>query len=156
MTGILLSLHVIAAILAIGPVAVAASMFPVGSRAALADPDSASVATTGMLHRIVRVYATIGIVVPMLGVATAVNLGVLGDLWILTSIALTVVAAVILTAVVLPAQRLTMAAIEGTGSVVDVATRLTRRLGTATGIFNLLWVVVVVLMIFRPGSTTGV
>jgi uncharacterized membrane protein len=114
----------------------------VASRAALADPDSASVATTGMLHRIVRVYATIGIVVPMLGVATAVNLGVLGDVWILTSIALTVVAAVILTAVVLPAQRLTMAAIEGTGSVVDVATRLTRRLGTATGIFNLLWVVV--------------
>ncbi len=44
MTGILLSLHVIAAILAIGPVAVAASMFPVASRAALADPDSASVA----------------------------------------------------------------------------------------------------------------
>jgi len=39
---------------------------------------------------------------------------------------------------------------------VDVATRLTRRLGTATGIFNLLWLVVVVLMIFRPGSTTGV
>jgi hypothetical protein len=72
MTGILLSLHVIAAILAIGPVAVAASMFPVASRAALADPDSASVATTGMLHRIVRVYATIGVVVPMLGVATAV------------------------------------------------------------------------------------
>ena len=156
MTGILLSLHVIAAILAIGPVAVAASMFPVASRAALADPDSGSVATTGMLHRIVRVYATIGIVVPMLGVATAVNLGVLGDLWILTSIALTVVAAVILTAVVLPAQRLTMAAIDGTGTGVDVATRLTRRLGTSTGIFNLLWVVVVVMMIFRPGSTTGV
>lgn len=55
-----------------------------------------------------------------------------------------------------PAQRLILAAIEGAGSGVDVATRLTRRLGAATGIFNLLWVVVVVLMIFRPGSTTGV
>ena len=30
-----------------------------------------------------------------------------------------------------------------------------RRLGMVTGIFNLLWAIVVVLMIVRPGSTTG-
>jgi hypothetical protein len=30
------------------------------------------------------------------------------------------------------------------------------RLAMTTGIFNLLWVVVTVLMIVRPGSTTGV
>jgi hypothetical protein len=29
------------------------------------------------------------------------------------------------------------------------------RLAMTTGIFNLLWVVVTVLMIVRPGSTTG-
>ncbi|MFB6505073.1 hypothetical protein [Streptomyces sp. NPDC056410] len=30
------------------------------------------------------------------------------------------------------------------------------RLAMVTGVFNLLWAVVVVLMIVRPGSTTGV
>ncbi|THA23529.1 hypothetical protein E4198_01140 [Streptomyces sp. RKND-216] len=29
------------------------------------------------------------------------------------------------------------------------------RLGMLTGVFNLLWAVVVVLMVVRPGSTTG-
>jgi len=33
--------------------------------------------------------------------------------------------------------------------------RAAARLGMVTGVFNLLWVVVVVLMIVRPGSTTG-
>jgi hypothetical protein len=33
--------------------------------------------------------------------------------------------------------------------------RWAARLGMVTGIFNLLWAVVVVLMIVRPGSTTG-
>ena len=38
MTAVLLSLHVLAAILAVGPVCVAASMFPPVARRAAADP----------------------------------------------------------------------------------------------------------------------
>jgi hypothetical protein len=46
----------------------------------------------------------------------------------------------------------------GTGVTVTAGTvteRATVRLAMVTGIFNLLWATVTVLMIVRPGSTTG-
>lgn len=138
MTKLLLSLHVLAAVLAIGPVAVAASMFPAVTRRG----DTGSLP---LLHRICRVYTVIGVAVPVFGLATASSLGVLGDGWLLVSIALTVVAAVLLALVILPAQQRILG-----GEAFPPA-----RLGMLTGIFNLLWAVVVVLMIVRPGSTTG-
>ncbi|MFG1992880.1 hypothetical protein ACGFJ7_23160 [Actinoplanes sp. NPDC048988] len=138
MTKLLLSLHVLAAIVAIGPVTVAASMFP----AALRRDDHAQLAT---LHRICRVYAVLGLAVPVFGFATASALGVLGDAWLLVSIALTAVAAAVLGFAILPAQA---AAVAGRPTV-------PARLGMTSGVFNLLWATVVVLMIVRPGSTTG-
>ena len=138
MTKVLLSLHVLAAIVAVGPVTVAASMFP----AALRRADHSAMRT---LHRICRVYTAIGIAVPVLGLATAASLGVLGSAWLLTSIFLTIAAAVVLGFAVLPAQAEAL----GTAGV------SARRLGMTAGIFNLLWAVVVVLMVVRPGSTTG-
>jgi hypothetical protein len=138
MSAILLSAHIIVAILAVGPIAVAASMFPRYAR------DEAARPVANVLYRICQTYAVVGVAVPLLGVATAVAMGVLTQAWVLVSIALTAVAAVVLVASILPDQR---AALGGT-----VATRL----GMTTGIFNLLWVIVTVLMIVRPGSTTGV
>ena len=135
MTKLLLSIHVVAAIVAIGPVTVAASMFPAFTRRG---PEALPV-----LHRICRVYAAVGVVVPVFGLATASSLGVLTDAWLLVSIALTAVAAAVLGLLVLPGQARVLA---GGGN---------ERLGMATGVFNLLWVIVVVLMIVRPGSTTG-
>jgi hypothetical protein len=141
----LLSVHVLAAILAIGPVAVAASMFPAAARAAhLAPDDLHKNAVPGVLNRITRVYAVIGIFVPVFGVATGAALGVLGDAWLIVSMVLTAVAAVLLAGVILPGQQRVL----GTGDP-------DRRLAMSTGTFNLLWAVVVVLMIVRPGSTTG-
>ncbi|MCA2213498.1 hypothetical protein [Jidongwangia harbinensis] len=137
MTKVLLSLHVLAAIVAVGPVTVAASMFP----AVVRRGDAAGLRT---LHRICRVYATVGVVVPVFGLATATSLGVLTDAWLLTSIGLTVAAAAVLGLAVLPGQ----ATVLGGGTAA--------RLSLATGVFNLLWATVVVLMIVRPGSTTGV
>ncbi len=135
MSAVLLSAHVVLAILAIGPIAVASSIFP-----RYADtPGAASV-----LHRICVTYAAVGVAVPLLGIATAVAMGVLTDGWVLTSIALTAIAAGVLVCGMLPAQR---AALGGHG---------VGRLGMTTGIFNLLWVAVTILMIVRPGSTTGV
>ncbi|GIE82158.1 membrane protein [Actinoplanes philippinensis] len=137
MTKLLLSLHVLAAIVAIGPVTVAASMFP-----AVARRDG-----TGdrlrLLHRICRVYGVVGVAVPVFGLATASSLGVLGDAWLLTSIGLTLVAALILGLLIIPGQE--RALVDGQAD----------RLGMLTGIFNLLWATVTVLMIVRPGSTTG-
>lgn len=161
MTKFLLAVHVIAAILAVGPVAVAASMFPPAARRALsAGPggdghaggaagagDAGATGTLPVLHRICRVYAVVGVVVPVFGFATANRMGVLGSAWLIVSIALTALAALVLVALVLPAQT---ALLEG-----DAGPGRTARLAMATGLFNLLWASVTVLMIVRPGSTTG-
>ena len=162
MTTFLLSIHVLAAILTVGPVTIAASMFPRFARIALAAPgNQPAVATLRVLHRICRVYATVGIVVPVFGVATALSLGVLTDTWLIVAIGLTAVAAAILVAVVLPRQVRLLALVEqadlGTPVPSLSAIRgLTTPLGMMTGIFSLLWAIVTVLMILRPGSTTGV
>lgn len=165
MTKFLLAVHVLAAIVAIGPVAVAASMFPPSARKALAEPtDARALSTVQVLHRICQVYATVGVVVPVFGFATAQNMGVLGDTWLIVSIALTALAAVVLGALVLPRQAALMEGIVDTKTKTDTDTdtgaggtarRATARLAMVTGLFNLLWATVTILMIVRPGSTTG-
>lgn len=144
MTKVLLSLHVLAAIIAVGPVTVAASMFPAAVRTGRTEQ-------LPLLHRICRVYAAVGIAVPLFGFATASALGVLGDAWLITSIVLTAAAAAVLVFQVLPGQEKLLAPPEGT-----VLTRVRTWLAMQTGVFNLLWATVTVLMIVRPGSTTGV
>jgi hypothetical protein len=86
-------------ILVIGPIAVAGSMFPRYAN------EPAGV----VLHRICATYAVIGLAVPLLGIATAVALGVLTDAWVVISIALTAAAAALLALGVLPAQRRALA-----------------------------------------------
>ncbi|CUU56059.1 hypothetical protein Ga0074812_106314 [Parafrankia irregularis] len=198
MTGLLLSVHVIAAILAIGPVAVATSMFPPALGAHQAMPhDTRTAGTLLVLARITRVYSAVGLVVPAFGLATGASLGVLGDPWLIASIVLTCAAAVILAVLILPAQERALASVRPVSrrtvpaSAVPVATPAeagpadsdpggavsasavpadadradageleigrasTALLAMRAGIFNLLWAIVVVLMIYRPGSTTG-
>jgi hypothetical protein len=155
MTKFLLSLHVLAAIVAIGPVTVAASMFPPAARrvhVGADGPDAAGVGTVRLLHRICRVYSGIGLAVPLLGFATAAAMGVLGDGWLITSIALTAAAAGVLVAFVLPRQDELLERLDERQAVERDSTV---RLAMFTGVFNLLWATVTVLMIVRPGSTTG-
>ncbi|EHR61379.1 DUF2269 family protein [Saccharomonospora cyanea] len=155
MTKLFLSLHVLAAIIAVGPVTVAASMFPATLRRALGDADAGDARTTlRTLHRICRVYAGVGIAVPLFGFATASSLGVLGDAWLITSILLTAAAVGVLALLILPAQDRALA--EVTGPPTPSAPLRPGRLAMFTGVFNLLWATVTVLMIVRPGSTTGV
>ncbi|MFI0816191.1 hypothetical protein ACH4TX_43825 [Streptomyces sp. NPDC021098] len=154
MTKLLLILHVLAAVIAVGPVTVAASMFPPALRRAHRDPaDPDALTTLRLLHRICRVYAALGIAVPLFGFATASSLGVLGSAWLIVSIVLTAAAAALLALLILPAQdsALTAAGAPGAGTV----TRAPGRLAMLTGLFNLLWATVTILMIIRPGSTTG-
>ncbi|ADP81682.1 hypothetical protein [Pseudofrankia inefficax] len=176
MTKILLSLHVLAAILTVGPVAVAASMFPRYLRLA-ADPaaspgESAPLTVARTLHRICRVYALVGLAVPFFGLALAGPLHVFGQAWVIVSIVLTAAAAALLAAVVLPGQSAALATLShpvaspagsvpavpdsATTSEPGVGARLAGRLAMTTGMFNLLWAAVVIIMIVRPGSTTGV
>ncbi|MEU3463832.1 DUF2269 family protein [Streptomyces sp. NPDC006733] len=154
MTKFLLAVHVLAAIVAIGPVTVAASMLPAAARRAqAAAPDASSLATVRLLHRICRVYAVIAVTVPVFGFATASSLGVLGDAWLIASIVLTAVAAAVLALLVLPRQDALLTRLDAGSPPVERAA--TARLAMLTGIFNLLWATVTVLMIIRPGSTTG-
>lgn len=183
MTKLLLSIHVLAAILAIGPVAVAASMFPAAVRRAHEQPPGDGAATVRTLHRICRVYAAVGVVVPVFGLATASSLGVLGDAWLIASLVLTTLAAAVLVALVLPGQDAAVAGLDGDAAeqpapeaapetagtapaavpapapaprtATGAVPRAAARLAMHTGVFNLLWATVTVLMIVRPGSTTG-
>ena len=141
MTRVALSLHLLAVVLAVGPVTMAASLFPAVLRREGPSP------LTAFLHRTCRVYGVVGLAAPAFGVITAARLGVLTEGWVLTSMALTLGAALLLALVVLPAQRRALdgAPLAGGG----------RRLAGATGIFSLLWAAVLVLMVFRPGSTLG-
>lgn len=156
MTKLSLSLHVLAAVVAVGPVTVAASMFPRAMGPALdggGDGDGGGEALTRLrlLHRICRVYAAVGIAVPVFGFATAGSLGVLGSAWLIASIVLTAAAAAVLVLLILPAQDEVLAAVGAAGTHALTPGSL----AAFTGVFNLLWATVTVLMIVRPGSTTG-
>lgn len=159
---VLLSVHVLASIIFVGPVTVAVSLFPRYARAALA-PDVAgagsadrAAAVAMVLHRVSRVYAVLGLSVPVAGIALGAHLGVLGETWVVVSIALTVAAAALLATVLLPGQHdVTSAFRDGGAGGTAVRIRCRRSAATA-GLFSLTWTVVVVLMVLRPGSTTGV
>ncbi|WP_413797564.1 hypothetical protein [Streptomyces iranensis] len=175
MTKLSLSIHVLAAILAIGPIAVAASLFPryarqsasahsahsadsaqsaqsASARSEGPDPQRAT-AVAALLHRICRGYALAGIAVPLFGLATAAQLDVLTDVWLIASTVLTTVAALVLALAIIPAQRGLLTAPGDTATKGNSA--VAARPAMLTGVFNLLWAIVVVLMIVRPGSTTG-
>ena len=159
MTAVLLSVHVVAAIVLIGPMTAAASLFPRYARAALDEPAERSgpAEVTRALHRISRGYAVPALVVPVFGIATAGRMGVLDEGWLWASMALTLIAAVLLTTVIVPGQSRVLAELDGDAVTQrPIANAVLHRLGTATGLFALTWTAVVILMIVRPGSTTGV
>jgi hypothetical protein len=162
-TKLLLSIHVLAAILAIGPITVAASLFPRYAGAPAddgGDPGGKGAQTAAFLHRICRGYTVLGTVVPAFGVATAIQLGVLTDVWLIASVVLTAGAAILLAGGILPRQRRLLATSASLATPVSEADgkavrSAASRLAMLTGMFNVLWAIVVVLMIVRPGSTTG-
>ncbi|WP_331767043.1 hypothetical protein [Embleya sp. NBC_00896] len=160
MAKVLLSIHVLAAILAVGSIAVAASLFPRYARQAASgdeDPGGRAAGIAALLHRICHGYAVAGVAVPFFGFATGAVLGVLGDTWLIVSLVLTMIAAAILATAILPAQKRLLAPAGDSASAADdgAIVAAATRLSMLTGIFNLLWAIVVVLMIVRPGSTTG-
>ncbi|MEU2116395.1 DUF2269 family protein [Streptomyces sp. NPDC016459] len=158
MTKFLLSVHVLVAILTVGSITVAASMFPRHAlracRGETPDGGPEGLGTAVLLHRVCSVYAVAGVVVPVFGIATGARLGVLTDAWLIASLILTTIAAALLGLAVLPGQRRLLAMAEGP-STEEEARPTATRLAMLTGVFNVLWAVVVVLMIVRPGSTTG-
>jgi hypothetical protein len=155
MEGVLLSVHVLAGIVFVGGSAVAASLFPryapvaagVAVGAAGPPPERAaerSRAVAVALHRITRVYGIFGVVVPVVGIALALVQGRMGEIWINIAMVLTVAAGALLALLIYPGQREALAD-------PDDGKRL-RTLSMLAGVYNLLWAIVVVLMIVRPGA----
>jgi hypothetical protein len=152
MKALLLSVHVVFAILFVGPPAVAVSIFPrfvPATADAEAKPGRAgerNVSVAQVLHRITRVYGLLAVAVPVLGIALAIIEARMTEVWVLVAMALTAAAGALLALRIVPAQREVLAR-NATPSELS-------RMGMLGGIFNLLWVVVVVLMIVRPGAVT--
>jgi uncharacterized membrane protein len=161
MEDVLLSVHVLAAIVFVGGSAVATSLFPRYAPVAIGVP--AGLTTEGAragssteasgernrgvavaLHRITRGYAVAGIIVPLAGMVLASVQGRMGEVWIIISMVLSAAAGALLALRIAPRQRDAL-------NEPDDGTRL-RTLSMLAGIYNLLWAVVVVLMIVRPGS----
>lgn len=157
MNNVILIAHVIGAIVLIGPLTAAASIFPrhvtvrtSGATEPEGPGDASGVAAQNpallsALHRLTRVYSTLGAVVPALGIILAARMGILGDGWVIASMTLTVLAALILAFAVVPLQR---RALEGA-----VERPALLKLRASAGAFAVLWAVVVALMILRPGAS---
>ena len=79
---------------------------------------------------------------------------VLAQSWLLASMALTAVAAILLVLFINPAQARALQALNTLAPAESVPKQL-RQLAMTPGLFALLWVIVVVLMITRPGSSTS-
>lgn len=155
---VLLSIHVLTAIVFIGGSAVATSLFPRYAPVATAVPTGPTaltgsappesgernVAVAAALHRISRGYAVVALIVPLAGVVLASVQGRMGEIWITVSMVLTAGAAVLLATQIVPRQR---AALSAPGEAASL-----RRLSMLAGLYNLAWAVVVVLMIARPGA----
>ena len=156
MEGLLLSVHVLAGIVFVGGSAVAASLFPryapvavglpVGAPAdaGAEPPGERNRAVAQLLHRITRVYGLFGVIVPVVGIVLGVVQGRMGEIWINVAMLLTAAAGLLLALAIYPRQRAALAD-------PDDGARL-RSLSMLAGIYNLLWAVVVVLMIVRPGA----
>mgnify|MGYP001806133553 CR=1 FL=1 len=150
MEAVLLSLHVVAGILFVGPVAVTTSLFPryvpVNAAAPADNRVPRSRDTANLLHRITRVYGALALAVPVIGIALAIVQGRTTEVWVVVAMVLTAIAGGLLIMQIAPRQRDALDR-PGDGSHL-------RRLSMLTGIFNLLWAIVVVLMIVRPGSSS--
>jgi hypothetical protein len=152
--GLLLSVHVLAGIVFVGGSAVAASLFPryapvvaavpAGAPASAEPAGERNEAVAVLLHRITRVYGLLGVVVPVVGIVLGVVQGRMGEIWINVAMLLTAAAGLLLALVIYPRQKTALAEPDG-------GARL-RSLAMYAGIYNLLWAIVVVLMIVRPGA----
>ncbi|MBV6756283.1 hypothetical protein [Rhodococcus opacus] len=149
MESLLLSLHVVAGILFVGPVAVATSLFsrytPVTATVDGAQRVERSIDTARVLHRITHTYGVLAFAVPVVGLVLASVQGRASEVWVVVAMVLTALAGGLLALQIAPLQQQALTAPDDGAQL--------RRLRIVTGLFNLLWVLVVVLMIVRPGSS---
>ncbi|WP_375486000.1 hypothetical protein [uncultured Jatrophihabitans sp.] len=149
---ILLALHLVFAVFAIGPLVHAATTAGRGVRTG----DSAATAGSA---RLLRIYSYASVLVILLGFALmnaklpfagahGAKAGEFGDLWIWLSLVLWVVAVGIVLGLLVPTLEKASETIRAEGSVVT----LTGRVAAGGGVVALIFVGIVFLMVYRPGS----
>lgn len=164
-TNFVLIAHVIAAILLLGPVTVAISMFPKVALAAK-NGQTENLGTVRTLHAISRTYGTWSLLVPLLGfgvmftdISLYMKAGALHG-----SIALAIIAWALLFFLVIPRQRLMMAGlgiadqdedandpefVERAKKAADLDwDKQKKQLAMFSGIFSALWVIIALAMFF--------
>ncbi len=165
MDQILLIAHVVAAILLLGPVAVATSMFPKLALAAH-NGETGTIGGARTMHAICRTYGFFSLLVPLLGIGFMfTDLSLYGTNGIIhTSILLAVIAWALLFFVIVPRQRVMLAGLgvaDEDESAKDTAFKKRQeqaasldwkkakgQLAMFSGIFNALWLAIAVLMFF--------
>ena len=121
MFAFLLSLHVLAAIILIGPITVAASVFPRYARSAAASSDPAGapgLPVAAAMHRITRGYTIPALAVPVFGIGLAAAMHALGQAWLVASMVLTAIAAILLATRIIPAQAGILRSLRATSATV--------------------------------------
>ena len=142
---VVLVLHLLTALFVVGPLAVAAVTSPRLARAGQVDALRGAARTT-------RLYALASIVVVLLGTAM-VGLGDTGEAWsmgqhwVSASYALWILAVALTLGLVVPAQRQAVTALEEGRDAGGAAGRM----AAGGGLAMLAWVVIVVLMVTKPG-----
>lgn len=147
-------LHVAAAIILLGPVVVATSMFPAEAAKARAGGEE-STGRASVLHKITKTYGLLSVLVPLLGgVIMALDWEThKTNYWLHTAIVLAVIAWGILYFMVIPQQRKIMGSLgaldPADADPADVTSNFEKAKAQASagaGIFNLLWFIVLILM----------
>lgn len=146
MASLLIAIHVLAAVLLMGPVMITVSAYQ-GQMMKAKDGDAKALGAATTLHRLTSQYGPLSAIVPVAGIAVFLtNLSAFGSEGRFhISILLAVIAWVILIAVIIPRQKKTLAALEGGDQVVDFA-KEKKQLSMFGGIFNLLWIITALLM----------
>jgi len=144
---VLLVIHIATAIVFIGGVTVAASVFP---RYATADAAAGHESTGGhptalAMHRITKGYGRLAIITPVVGLTLALVLGRVTELWILLSIVLVAIGGALLVWRIIPMQKQMLA-----DPPSDPKAR--GRAVASAGLLNTVWLVILILMVTKPGA----
>lgn len=154
MTTIFIFLHVLTALIFIGPVTFATSAFHVRATEAR-EGDSRAGGMAKLLYRVSTTYGMMSLLVPVLGVAVMFTDG---NYWsrgnFHAAIALSVIAWAILIFLIIPRQKKMVGALglldpeelEGRDPQIEDWAGAKRQLSMFGGIFGLLWVIILVLM----------
>lgn len=158
MSNIIVILHVLAAILLIGPVMVSTSMFAPQLRKVAAGQAGAS--SLRLLHTLTRVYGLASLLVPAFGLVAFFTVdGAMKDGMIHAGLLLSVIAWCVLIFLVIPRQRLALVSVDALTPADNPASekeqnklaktgadKLPGQAAMFGGIFNLLWFVTAILM----------